>query len=114
MWRRQRWCPASGGPHASCPAGAASPGGAPGQASEPDAQTCARAPRSALASSYLHLTFTAFLLAATAGNPACPLALVGDLNNTRPQRRRGGGGLLLASQHLNDVLRLMAVEVGFP
>jgi hypothetical protein len=48
------------------------------------------------------------------GNPACPLALVGDLNNTRPQRRRGGGGLLLASQHLNDVLRLMAVEVGFP
>jgi hypothetical protein len=39
---------------------------------------------------------------------------VGDLNNTRPQRRRGGGGLLLASQHLNDVLRLMAVEVGFP
>ena len=40
--------------------------------------------------------------------------MVGDLNNTYPQRKRGGGGIVVQHTHFSQLLRLMAVEVGTP
>lgn len=43
-----------------------------------------------------------------------PLALVGDLNNTKTQHKRGGGGVVLQHAGLAALLRAAAAEVGVP
>lgn len=42
------------------------------------------------------------------------LVMVGDCNNTIPQRKRGGGGIVLHDKRLHQMITDMVVESGTP